>query len=559
MVTRLFFYLGLAILPVLYVPGMGTSYREPRILLLGLLAAMCGWKLIRQESKPSLPLNSIGCLLLLVWLGLRTLSYHQEANLGLYLLSLATGASAFLILLYTYNNSILLRPIMRALQVGIMVAVPVCLAHILLGYSPPFGMNSFGSIVGERNSLSVYLSQFLPIGLILCDLPLLRKREKPFSALPLGLLAILVWIVIESRTRSAWWMLAVLETGLGALALLSPRKAYYKRKLAQFTTVLTLGILGALIIPTSLSWKSTSPFQDSLRTMTDLRQSSGRDQLWKVGWTALLDHPWRGNGAGSWPVVMRGTVPKSGVSAKTFAFLRPDLPILNDYLQEAVESGIPSAILLLILAFGAPFAIFLAHFRNHRIRRPYLPLLGLSCLMISIDAIFDYPFQRADSLCIFLVLAALALRSSYQHESVPLKKWIPGALAAFVLFVTLGFGASLTLRRVDPSVRRLGLQSTARALWPWDIYWNDVYVTLLLENGKTEAASRYALERHRDWPSDPYTFMIDGRIDESTGRTQEAMSAYRRAAFQVEGGRCFEPALDRIRSLPNAGLPDCTH
>lgn len=73
--------------------------------------------------------------------------------------------------------------------------------------------------------------------------------------------------------------------------------------------------------------------------------AAGRFDLWKDGWTAVLDHPLTGTGLGTYPTVSRAyqNALDPGQRAKHAH---------NDYLEAAVEIGLPAAGILTLCIWG---------------------------------------------------------------------------------------------------------------------------------------------------------------------------------------------------------------
>jgi O-antigen ligase len=149
-----------------------------------------------------------------------------------------------------------------------------------------------------------------------------------------------------------------------------------------------LAVTLLVVIPNRLQWASNSPYVDSLTTMVSLESSSGRDKLWTVAFHVLGVHPLLGVGTGNYSVLWRSFISETNVDPAVFAFIRPDLPLFNDYLQVGVESGVFAAALFAFALLVLPARAFL---RLVARRDPATPVVeALPCLMslgVAVDAL----------------------------------------------------------------------------------------------------------------------------------------------------------------------------
>jgi O-antigen ligase len=545
------FVIGIAILPAVLVRGWGNSFTEPKLACLLVLSVVGVTSLALQvwrEGRLTVSPLSAGLGALLV---LQIASPANWPDVGVHLQAIALTVCALSISLYVGNTDLRILSFVRAMLLPSVALLVGALAMILFRIRLFSTANPFGAAIGLKNSLSVFLAQCVPLMLI--ALHDLEERRGPLSRTLQGgvfvLLSSACWVVFSSRTRSAWWMLMFYLLAL-FLIWARTRERGLGRPLLHASLAAIAGIALLTAVPDALVWTSSTPYSDSVSTLFSFTHSSGRDQLWRVGLHMVASHPWLGIGAGRYPALWRSYIAATGVDARVFAFLRPDLPIFNDYLQFAIENGVASMLILLLVAVGVPAACLVTLLKSRR--TDVLPevLLCLLCLATALDALVDYPFLRPETLLTFTVALGLAVKGM----GTPFLSFLPrnrgaalaalGSLAIFAAAVcvqlTVGFAAR-TVWRHTQDVRAL---EVAWSLWPWDSQWNHTHVLAFLEAGENESAERFARERLEIWPHDPESYLIEAKLRESYRQFDEAVAAYRRATITVESGRCYQAGYE---------------
>jgi O-antigen ligase len=87
-------------------------------------------------------------------------------------------------------------------------------------------------------------------------------------------------------------------------------------------------------------------FEGIIQRFSQIEQgAAGRLEIWKDSWTALQDHPLTGTGLGTYPETAR-------VYQNAFGPERRASHAHNDYLEAAVEMGLPASILLASAVWG---------------------------------------------------------------------------------------------------------------------------------------------------------------------------------------------------------------
>lgn len=547
------FYIALAYLPLLYLPGFGVAYREVKFVAFWLIGAACVWALVRDSRTKPLDFRS-GHLVGVVFIGWILIMIPGSTNPGLSIQYTSTSLATFAVAAYTSNRQI------DCFRLSICILFSGCIAALQilltawLGISLLPDSNSMGGLIGERNSASLTIALGLFSTAFLVDDSIERRRWITTGIL-CSLCSLLVSSIVFTRTRSVWWLLAFWLLGTTVISLRRLKSVQaWKTPVALCGAVVFAGVLVATV-PGTLRWNSPEPYFDSLLTMTSLTQSSGRDSLWTVGLTMFLNAPITGVGPGNFASLFRTYVPISGASPLVFAFLRPDLPIFNDYLQAFIELGILGGALFVCLAVVIPCWFLARAFRIGLVSAPaFFAISSLTCVALTINGFFDYPFNRPETLFVFGCLvgclathyssAMLRPKLRFRYLAAPFGfSILILTLSATALFVSLaarcGYFGSVTSSKIE----------IARNLWPWDRFWDDRTAILAVRVGRADIAQRIALEGMRFWPNHPTPYLSQAEIMRLAGKSDEAFHAYEKALFQVPNGRCFRPAYYRFRTF----------
>jgi O-antigen ligase len=113
--------------------------------------------------------------------------------------------------------------------------------------------------------------------------------------------------LLLSRTRAAWvavtvGLLFLVIEGIWVNGLWRERTT--RGRLATLVAAGVIGVAGAFFIPNALTWKSDSPYLDSLVGVANFHDGSGRGRLiqWRNTLRMAKDHPVLGVGPGNWQV-----------------------------------------------------------------------------------------------------------------------------------------------------------------------------------------------------------------------------------------------------------------
>jgi hypothetical protein len=252
-----------------------------------------------------------------------------------------------------------------------------------------------------------------------------------------------------------------------------------------------------------------------------------------------------------------------GVDPMVFGFLRPDLPLFNDYLQAIVETGWIGGLFFASLFLAAPLYGVYSLLKSKTDANPSTYMSLVCCVSLSLAAIFDYPLLRPETLLVFSVAAACALKShplSFHTVSAPRN------LSPLLKVVALAMIAIATINSTSLAIRSIAhryspesyiLHRVAFYLWPWDNHWGVTEARLFAHKRNGEFADDYIESRMSSWPFDPASSLSAAEIAMIRGEKDRSLDFYEKALFEVEGGRCHPQTiatLKKISGLPNHAL-----
>jgi O-antigen ligase len=525
------------------LPGAAVSFVGPRMAVLLLLAIFCALDLCRIVRRTgsfrlSYFLSAVFCIVFC-----KVVFLLPVVNAGLSYQTVALYIAVLLVGAWIRNVNLSANTLCwtfvtpAAISTFSVLLVTYAGISLLSDYAP------LGAPIGLKNSLTVYLALMVPF-MIAALLSMLERDNHHRSFRVAGLLALLFGMLLAiflSRTRSAWWMIAVDVIGVAIIALRTGARSAYLAS-AVLPALVTLAITFGILAPNSLHWTSSTPFMDSLSSMASLRQSNGRDLLWQVGIEMVKANPVIGIGSANYPTLWPRYIASAEVDPEAFALLRPDLPIFNDYLQALIENGGVGLLLCVCAFIVLPLASFLERMRDGFGPREALLLLG--CLSLSLDALVDYPFNRIETLLTFTAALEIATGRSQREFRIDAHRSVLMVFAATLIFLSVGLiriGGFAGARAIFAVTRNNDAMVVAWRLWPWDMIWNHRHVEILWNAGRFEQAESLARTRLAAWPEDAESYFGMARLHELQGKWNEAVEMYRRAIVFVPGGRCFYP------------------
>lgn len=314
----------------------------------------------------------------IIWVGFSTLAgwtVYPFASYSALLDWLVFGAVYFLGLQVFANDNVR-RTILRALLLfGLGVALlavmqfPTSSGRFLWFVETPYP-----ELLGpfqNRNNFAAFVELLVPISLWSA----LRDSENRMTYL--GITAALVAAVASGSSRTGTVLILIEIATIFVIAFRShllPRN----QLIIGGTSAATLIVIGGAVV----SWAPLT------HRMALLGSGDHRTEIFASALSMITSQPWTGFGPGTFTTVYP-------------AFARFDIGVVvnyahNDWLQWAVEGGLP--LLALLVAFAA------LHIRP-AIRSTW----GLGVLAVFLHALVDFPFQRLGVAgWVFLMLAALS-------------------------------------------------------------------------------------------------------------------------------------------------------
>ena len=539
--------------PLMMVGGWGNSIFEPKLLVVLVTSFILSALLLVRSLQGKgfeLPLFTKGLLILA---GLQAFGLWYTPNFGSGITALGLTVSWLIVFTSVVQSDFSTKGVRAVALVLVSMCLFATVPDILFGFPWLSPYAPRGGMIGVKNALTVFLAELIPLLLLVLHLnreqALPQRLVKPVVS---TLLILSLYVVLVSRTRSAWIMLMVYALGLSLL--------HFKRRESDSRGVLRDGFLGlacasalAALLPTTLRWTdSSSPYLKSLRSLFSLEGSSGRDSLWRVASSMIANAPWLGNGTGSYASQWPEHIARSGVAPGAFAFLRLDLPLFNDYLQAIVENGFIAGILFVFLFLVVPVRLFFRQVSSPHTYSLDSCVLTLMCVAISVDALVDYPFRRVETSLLFMTALGIVYRKMASPR--PRRATI-GVCAIYGVSGCVVMGLALTMTcafwlrtNAAPGGGLSGVVSSI-SIWPFDTYYSNGTVRSLISENQQLEAEKLVFARRSFWPSDPEGFLMLAVLQEERGELVAAEAAYSRARYFVENGRCYWPGVSAYREF----------
>jgi len=276
------------------------------------------------------------------------------------------AAFAFLITLTTLTNARDFRFVALAFVVGAVVSVIIGLATGSIAAS----INTItqtalqGRFTGGGGDPNEQAAAFVPALFLIIGLIGVYRRRAARIALIVAFGLIAVGFL---ATQSRGGLVALAVATLAAL-FLAPR---YRKRILGLSLI--VGVAAVAVV-------ATNP--GALTRIVDLGGgSSGRSDLWRVGWEVFTGHPVVGVGAANFTVVESHYVLRPG-SISHIQYLT-DVPYLvsNTYLQQLAESGVIGLIAYLAVVWGCLRSTWQAIKRFEALGRPEYADLARAVLM----------------------------------------------------------------------------------------------------------------------------------------------------------------------------------
>src|SRR5262249_54430020 len=177
-----------------------------------------------------------------------------------------------------------------------------------------------GGTFGNRNFIAHLAAIGTPV-VMLMALTAPRGLGSVFAAISMAILSATLFL---SRSRAAWLAVIAVAIVVGVLGKMSWARwsdSRTIRRMLVLAIAAAVGVLGAVVLPNHLDWKSNSPYLDSAAGLVNYKAGSGRGRI--VQYTNSLKmtraHPVFGVGPGNWPVIYPKFASKNDPSMSTSA------------------------------------------------------------------------------------------------------------------------------------------------------------------------------------------------------------------------------------------------
>ena len=270
-----------------------------------------------------------------------------------------------------------------------------------------------GGTFGNRN----FLAHLMAIGTPLLVLLVMETRSLRRAAAASVGLGCMIAAMVLTRSRAAWLgaaVSAVVMAGAWLIARHGGRSLLPSPRLRLAAFAVAVAVTAALLLPNRLSWRSDSPYRDTMRDLANYREGSGRGRLIQYGNSLRLARidPVFGVGPGNWPVKYP-LVTTRGDPSFAGADPMPTNPWpSSDWVAFVTERGAVAACLLL-MGFAAMGLTALRRLRGEDpgdVRRA-LALLGVITAVLATGAFDAVLLLSPPTLLVWPAIGALLPRA----------------------------------------------------------------------------------------------------------------------------------------------------
>ncbi len=348
--------------------------------------------------------------------------------------------------------------------VAAVVGAATGLAQAYGARSPLFALVRIpGGTFGNRN----FMAHVAALGLPLLLYGVLAARRRAVWLLAIAGATAAVAAVVLSRSRTAWLGALVGVVLVGATLAMAHRQQRFVapvRRLLLLGAALAGGTIAAVALPNHLSWRSSSPYTDTLARLADSQDGSGRGRLLQYRNSLRLAeaHPWFGVGPANWPLRYPEVAPPNDPS---WSYGDP-IPFnpwpSSDWIALVAERGLFGVAAVVLLGIAVTWRGVVAA------RRDGAPLLAGAALLALLGVLLvEGMFDAVLLLPVPALLVAMAT-GALLAEVDPAPPMPTPARAGWmnaVLLVLLALGAARSCQQTAAYVVAGSGASTARLTW----------------------------------------------------------------------------------------------
>jgi O-antigen ligase len=355
------------------------------------------------------------------------------------------------------------RQLLAAVALATVAAAGTALLQAYGVESTYFSLNRApGGTFGNRN----FVAHLSAIGMPLVVGLALRARAGRGALLAALGAGVLATVLVLSRSRGAWLAAAVAAAPLAVgfwrarqLPGVRPRPG----RAALLSVAIAGGVAAALLLPNTLSWKSDSPYLDSVKGVVDYRGGSGQGRLKQYANSArmALAHPVLGVGPGNWAVGYPRHAPASDPSMTRDGTTANPWPS-SDWVAALSERGLPAFLALGATVLGLLWWAHRAAWHSRDADRALVGgIFGATLAATVVVGLFDAVLLlAAPAFIAWTALGALAVESGLLDEAARPLPW--PAPARRLAWVALGLSALLAAGRATGQGLAMALFSTGR-------------------------------------------------------------------------------------------------
>jgi hypothetical protein len=307
-----------------------------------------------------------------------------------------------------------------------------------------------GGTFGNRN----FMAHLVAIGLPVLLYVALEARSRPRFLLAAIGVSLAAAALVLSRSRAAWLgagasglFLVVEGLWLGRLWM----EERVQRRVLQLASVLLASLALALVLPNRLNWRSDSPYLESLTSVANYKEGSGRGRLIQYRNTLSMaaDHAILGVGPGNWPVFYPRYMSPADPSFDHDDIIPTNPWPSSDWMAVAAERGFVAGVLLVLVGISIALGAW-ARVRVGARKVPALTDLAIVATLLAVtvvgafDAVLVLPVPTLFAWTIIGVLASSA-RPIRELPLAPRARRVALAGVALVGLVFVGRSAAQTL------------------------------------------------------------------------------------------------------------------
>ena len=244
-----------------------------------------------------------------------------------------------------------------------------------------------GGTFGNRN----FMAHLVTIGLPVLLYVAVEARSRTRFALGAAGVTLAAAALVLSRSRAAW-------LGAGACAVFLAVEGLWvgrlwaeerlRRRVLGLALVAMSGLVLAMALPNRLNWRSDSPYLESLTSVANYKEGSGRGRLIQYGNTLAMaaHHPVLGVGPGNWPVFYPAYMSRGDPSFEADDIIPTNPWPSSDWMAIASERGLVALALLTLVGTAIALGAW-ARIRRGPRQTPSLKDLAIVATLIAVGVV----------------------------------------------------------------------------------------------------------------------------------------------------------------------------